>query len=88
MPDEQELLPPPSASTILFRVQSLAIIDALGPKRGRKFVTSMAQRLANEESVADTLPIRPDSQKLAVRKARREAVGLFRRLLPVFTARL
>lgn len=80
----QSELPEPTATLVLFRVFVCAFLSVMGPKKGDAVLREMAEMLATEESLSSIMPIRPASQAHAVTKARREAVGAFRALLPAF----
>lgn len=89
LPPEEMSLPPPSAELVLLRVAVESFLANSKPKDADRFLRHMAATLASEESVAELLPIRPSSQHAAQRKARREAVAMFKQmLLPVWLARV
>lgn len=81
-------LPPPDVSLVLVRVAIESFIDVAGPKKGERFLKSMADRLASEERLSEVLRLRPASDEEAARRARREAMQWFRTMLPLFMARL
>ena len=87
-PSPTEQLPPPSAELVLWRVQTEAIISVLGRRKGERFLRVMADKLANEENMSAVFQIRPSSERGAVSRARQEAAEIFKRLLPLFLARL
>lgn len=81
-------LPAPSPELVLWRVSVEAFLSAASRRRAERFLRLMADRLATEEGLASVFPIRPDSDRAALQQARREAVALFEKLLPVFLASL
>jgi hypothetical protein len=83
-----EELPPPSAELVLWRVSVEAYLACAGKKRSERFLQLMAEKLANEENLSQVFQIRPTEDAIRVRRARREAVAMFERYLPIFLARL
>lgn len=81
-------LPEPSAELILLRVMAEAYVATMPRKKGERFLRTVAEKLANEESFASVFPIRPTPQWIASRTARRQAVGQYRAWLPTFLARV
>lgn len=81
-------LPPPSANLVLWRASVMAFITVCGRRKAEKFLRIMAEQLAAEENLSSVFQIRPNSEHLAVRQARREAAEVFRRFLPLFLASL
>lgn len=79
-------MPPPSAEIVLVRVAISAFLRVIGPRRADEFLREMAQMLADEESLASIVQIRPSGSAAEVSKARRGAIALFRALLPTFLA--
>jgi hypothetical protein len=89
--EESEELPPPSPELVLMRVFVAAYIATAHerPKRrGRAFLRRAVRLLEQEDSIALLSPIRPSSQHVAVAKARRGAVSMFREYRPFFLAML
>lgn len=88
---EPEPLPAPSAELVLIRVfvtSYLATAHERPKKRAEAFLSEAARLLESESSVALLLPMRPPSQHSELSKARRQAVTLFRQLVPTFVASL
>lgn len=88
---EAEELPAPSAELVLIRVfvtSYLATAHERPRKRAEAFLSEAARLLESESSVALLLPIRPPSQHAELARVRREAVTLFRQLVPTFVASL
>lgn len=84
-------LPAPSAEMVLIRVfvQSYLATAHVKPRlRARAFLDAAARSLADEESIATLLPIRPARDHAAVAEARKQAIGIFRQLMPAFVAKL
>lgn len=81
-------LPEPSAELVLWRVSVEAFIACAGRKRSEKFLRLMAEKLANEDNLASVFQIRPNSDAVRVSKARKQAVAMFEKYLPIFLARL
>lgn len=86
----EDRAPPPATSPelILWRIQTAAMVGVLGPKKGQRFLRSMAELMANEESIAEITPIRGAASYAAIREARRAAIALYRQALPTLIARL
>lgn len=57
-------------------------------RKAEKVLRVMAELMASEAAVSALLPIRPATEHAAVQQARREAVAVFQRTLPVFLAML
>lgn len=85
---QSEDMPDPAAALVLWRVSVEAFLEVSSRKKGEEFLSVIAGKLASEESLSQVLTIRPEIQRSAVQRARREAGELFRRYLPVFLARL
>lgn len=83
-----EALPDPTAATVLWRVSIQAFIATSSRRRSERFLRHMAETLASEDTVSEILPIRPRSDHAALMQARREAMAMFRALLPTFLAML
>lgn len=83
---EAERLPAPSAELVLIRVMVSAYLATAPRRRAEAFLRHAATLLENEESVSLLLPIRPPTQHSALSKARRQAVAMFRELLPALVA--
>jgi hypothetical protein len=83
-----EDLPPPTALAILFRVAMTHWLGSLPKSEALSVLRGMAEDLATEESLASVMLLRPPPEQAAVNRARREAISLFRRLLPVWLAAL
>jgi len=85
-------VPPVSVELVLYRVLVCSLIEtlgeALGPEAAERFLRIQATTLANEMSLETVIPIRGASEHASVVKARRGAVAMFRRYLPVFVAKL
>lgn len=85
-------VPPVSVELVLYRVQVCAMIDVLtefiGPEAAERFLRRQAEMLADEQSLETVIPIRGRSQQAEVSRARKGAVAMFRRYLPVFVAKL
>lgn len=84
-------LPAPSPEMVLIRVFVQAYLSSAHEKprrRARAFLEAATRTLADEESVATLLPIRPKHERSAVAAARKEAIALYRQLLPAFIATL
>jgi len=69
------------------RVAVMAYLKAESPKTGRRFVAEMARIFASEAELENVLPISV-RDPAAARKARRQALAMFRAYLPLFTAGL
>lgn len=80
--------PAPSVNLAVLRQQSLAIMSALGPKKGEKFLRAWAEIVAKEEGLSDLLPIRPSELFHARRDAQRGAGAWFRENLGAFVAQV
>lgn len=65
-----------------------AYLATMRPKRARALLVSVTAEFARRESLALTLPLRSSSLTVANARAEREAVALYRALLPSFLARL
>lgn len=88
---EPEGLPTPSAELVLIRVfvtAYLATAHTRPRKRADAFLTEASRLLESERTVALLLPIRPADQHAELSRARKQAVGLFRQLVPTFIASL
>lgn len=85
-PTEAEILPLPTAELVLLRVLAQAYLATVSRRRAEAFLRRASELLADEASVAALFPIRPREGVTALNKARREAVGVFRVLLPAFVA--
>jgi hypothetical protein len=72
------------AWTVLYRVHTMALLEVLGPKKAGAFIRRQAEMLASEEALAATFPLRPSKDNAAVAKARRGAVAVFKRYMPIF----
>ncbi len=83
---EAELLPAPSAELVLIRVMVSAYLATAPRRRSEAFLRQAAKLLENEEAVSLLLPMRPPAQQAELSRARREAVAMFRQLLPVLIA--
>lgn len=83
-----EELPAPSAELILWRIHVEAMLTVLGRKKGERYLTLMAEKLADEENLASIFQIRPASHRGATRRATAQAAELFARSMPLFLARL
>jgi hypothetical protein len=81
-------LPEPSAELVLFRVFLTSYIADLPKKKCERLLRRMADMLANEESLDTVLPIRPKGDRPAVIHARRQAIAMYRQMLPVLLASL
>lgn len=84
-------LPPPSAELVLIRVfvqASLATAHEKPKHRARALLARASSILRDEETVALLLPIRSASERASVTRARREALAMFRQLMPTFVAEL
>jgi hypothetical protein len=81
-------IPPPNANLVLWRASVMAFITVCGRRKAEKFLRVMAEQLAAEENLSSVFQIRPNSEHLNVRQARREAAELLRRYLPLFLASL
>lgn len=85
-------VPPVSVELVLYRVLVCALLDALadecGPEVAERFLRRQAELLADEQSLETVIPIRGRSEQQEVVRARRGAVAMFRRYLPVFVAKL
>lgn len=84
-------LPEPSFQTILWRAGTeayLATAHLPRKQRAPEYLRIMGEILANEETVSLLFPIRPLSQRGALRVEQRKAVAIFRQLAPTFFARL
>lgn len=87
----EESLPPPSAELVLIRVfveAYLATAHEKPRRRARAFLDASASILQNEETVALVTPIRPAAEHAKVTEARKQAAEMFRRLRPIFLAKL
>jgi hypothetical protein len=81
----------PTAEMVLIRVfvsAFLATADEKPKRRARAFLDAATRMLADEESVSVLLPHMPAAERLAVNRARRQAITLYRALLPTFVAKL
>lgn len=90
-PHEADDLPAPSAELVLIRVfveSYLATAHRKPRERARSFMTVAAGILADEESVSLVFPIRPAPDQGAATRARRQALVMFRQLLPTLLARI
>lgn len=88
---EAEPLPPPSAEMVLIRVfvtSYLATAHERPRKRADAFLAEAARLLENEHTVALLLPIRGAEAHRQLSSARRQAMALFRQLVPTFVASL
>jgi hypothetical protein len=85
---ETDGLPEPDAALVLIRVLVQAHLATISRRRGEAFLRHATEILASEENLELLFPIRPRTQHAALNKARREAVGLFRQLLPSLIASL
>lgn len=83
-----ESLPAPSAEIVLLRVFAEAFLTVMPRRKAERFLRVVSEIMATEESVSLVLPIRPASQSGEIRRARREAMSLYKQLLPTFVARL
>lgn len=73
---------------VLWRVAIECFIAMNRRKDGEKFLRLMAEKLASEESLAEVLPIRPAAMYADQRRARRQAIAIFKQVVPVFLARV
>ncbi len=86
-----EGLPPMTPEFILWRATFEGLMEASKAprrRRARVLVETTAQVMADEETLAQIMPIRPEREAAEVAKARRQAVALFRTYSPIFLARL
>lgn len=81
-------MPEPSAELTLIRVLVEAHLATCSRKKGERFLRLTAEKLADEESLSAVIPFSGASQHSGVRTARRQAAEVYRRLLPLFIARL
>lgn len=84
-----EELPSPSAELVLIRVFVSAYLRTAHEKPRRRapaLLEHAARLLDNEESVALLLPIRPPAMRAELSRARRQALTMFRQLLPSLIA--
>jgi hypothetical protein len=84
-------MPAPDVSLVLMRVfleAHLATAHEKPARRARAFLSMAARSLADEESIATVMPIRPSSEHAAQAEARRQAIAWARQMMPVFLARL
>lgn len=84
-------LPAASPELVLIRVFVQAYIATAHEKprrRARAFLHRASTILADEESVSMLLPIRPAAAHAEVSRARRQALAMFRQLVPALTAEL
>lgn len=84
--DPTERLPAPSAEIVLIRVALSAYLSTVSKKRGDALLRTMAELLTSEETLSQLLPIRPAADHVAVSRARRGALAIFRALLPTWLA--
>jgi hypothetical protein len=64
------------------------MLATLPRRRGNALLREAARLLESEESVALLMPIRPPSEYAIATQARREAVSVFRQILPALIASL
>lgn len=63
-------------------------LATMGRKKAERFLRLMAEKLASEENLSSVFQIRPTSEETEVARARRQAVEMYRRYLPIFLARI
>lgn len=80
--DLQDDMPAASWEADLWAAQALALAEVLGPKKGRRFVEAMAQRVMTAAAQAETIPLRAPQGWAAMRDSKRAAAAYFRRFAP------
>lgn len=88
MATEQITIIPEVAWQTLFRVQSTALVKALGQKRGQRYLHAMARILNTEAGGPDAIPIRGPMSALANRESARGAILWMRSALPAILSEM
>jgi hypothetical protein len=71
---------------VIVRTGAQALIRALGPRKGRKFVKEWTALLSTENSVKMLFPSQPQEDRAAVSAVQQQALAWMREALPVFMA--
>jgi hypothetical protein len=77
-------LPPPTPELSLLRIHVEATIVALGPKRAQKYMGTLLEFAADDDSLSNVLPFRPPEERAKLERSRRSALFWLRQMLPVF----
>lgn len=85
---EQSDLPPPSPELVLIRIFVESYLATVPRKRAMAFMKQASEILATEESMALLFPIRPQSDHASIARARRQALAMYRQLMPTLLARM
>jgi hypothetical protein len=70
--------PVETAERMVFRVQTLALLRVLGPKKGKQFLHAMADIMGYEASYAELIPLYGPRYNAARRDVIREAASVLR----------
>jgi len=86
---QPETTPDALTAVILWRVSVEEMIADLPRKRGERILRGIAQRIAEEQSLANVVSLRePPGRRPAAHKARAAAARIYEQCLPIFLARL
>jgi hypothetical protein len=85
-PTQRDDFPAPSHETVLLRVMVCAYLAGLPKREAERYLRRIAEALASEESLLSISLLRPPPEQAEVNKARRQAIAVFRRYLPLFLA--